>query len=215
MKTKSTFIALLLSISSLSLIAQDVTDDNMQTLFGDGPVTIGGYGGPRLAYSQFDGKDTWLMGGRGGAIFNKTFVFGGAGYGIVNSPVFSNHTIGDSTYNEVYLEGGYGGMLFEYIIKPNKVVHISIPLLVGAGGMLYTDKRFSSSQGEDMDNHILSNSTFFVIEPGVEIELNVIKFMRIAAGINYRYASGLDLPSTPKGAFNTLSGSISFKFGSF
>jgi len=215
MKPKLILIVFLFFASSSIVYAQDNGDEEMQTLFGKRPVIVGGYGGPKVGFSQFDGKDIWLVGGRGGAIFNHVFSIGGAGYGIVNSPYYSNITYKESTYNDAYLQGCYGGLQLEYILKPYKVVHISFPLLIGAGGLQFTDERLVSSQGYNMNDHIICNTAFFVIEPGLEIELNVIRFMRLAIGLNYRYAHSINLPDVPSNPFNTLTGSVSLKFGSF
>ncbi len=215
MKPKLFLTVFFIIASSSFIYAQGNDDEKMQTLFGNEPVIVGGYGGPRVGFSQFDGKDIWLVGGRGGAIFNHVFSIGGAGYGIVNSPYFSSITFKDSTYNDVYLEGGYGGLQLEYILKPYKVVHISFPLLIGAGGLQFTDERYINTQDYNLNNHIICNKAFFVIEPGLEIELNVIRFMRLAIGLSYRYAHGVELPDVSSNAFNTLTGSVSLKFGSF
>ncbi len=207
MKLKITLLAITLFTGLMTVNAQ--TDKQMQTLFDKGEITYGGYGGTRVAFSSFAGHDTWLVGGRGGAIFNNSFVIGGAGYGIVNSPKFVN-----VVENEVaYLEGGYGGMLLEYILMPHKLVHLSFPLVIGAGGLLYSDT--PATGGTDIGQSILANTAFFVVEPGVELELNVVKFMRLSVGATYRYASGIDLPNTSSTAFNGLSGTFSLKFGKF
>lgn len=213
MNYKKILSALLFTFIVVYGFSQD-DSEQMQTLFGDNPISYGGYGGPRVAFSDFNGKDIWLVGGRGGAIFNHSFVIGGAGYGIVNSPRFSNISYDGIDYPVAYLEGGYGGMHLEYILMPNKVVHLSFPLLVGAGGLMYSETS-SAASGGNYTEDIIVNTAFFVVEPGVELELNIVRFMRISAGIAYRYAHNLDLPNTPTSAFNSLSGTISLKFGKF
>lgn len=211
MKTKAIVISVVLTLVSLYSNAQN---GEMQTLFGKGAIAYGGFGGPRVALSKFNNQDVWLVGGRGGAIFNHTFVIGGAGYGIVNSPMFTDIEYDGQPYAKAYLEGGYGGMYFEYIYKPFKVVHLSFPLVVGGGTLLYAETPAAQSGGNMQDN-IITQSTFFVLEPGIEIELNVVHFMRLTAGVSYRYANGLDLPSTPEKAFNSMAATVSLKFGKF
>lgn len=214
MKTKL-FMCLAVCLSTIyATNAQDKSDDEMQTLFREGEVSFGGYGGPRVAYSTFDGKDLWLVGGRGGAIINHTFVFGGAGYGIVNSPEYTDFTYKGRTYEKAYLQGGYGGFMIEGIILPKKLVHVSVPVLIGGGGLLFTDQRYPD-EDSNFENHVIVHDAFFVIEPGLEVELNVVRFMRLTAGISYRYAPNLELPNISTGAFNSLNASISLKFGSF
>ena len=189
-------------------------DEEMQTLFGDEEIAFGGYGGPRIAFSSFDNKDIWLVGGRGGVIINHCFVIGGAGYGIVNSPRYNNYVNGVTTYPNAYLQGGYGGLLLEGIFLPKKLVHFSIPVIIGAGTLVFTDQLFPDTDWEP-NMHEIANSAFFVIEPGIEAELNVVKFMRLAVGVSYRYAPRINLPNISSNAFNSLNVSLSLKFGSF
>jgi hypothetical protein len=209
MKTKAILSTIVILLFAIDGKAQDKQED-MQTLFGKGITTIGGYGGPRVAYSNFNGKETWLVGGRGGVILNRSFVIGGAGYGIVNSPIFNI----SEEVPVAYLEGGYGGLLLEYIVKPMKLVHLSFPLVIGGGNLMYSDTPMSM-EGHDFNQRVLYNTNFFVIEPGAEIELNVVRFMRIAVGVSYRYAHNLNLPNTPRSAFNSFSGTFALKFGRF
>jgi hypothetical protein len=214
MKTKLFLNFLMCFLVSYTIVAQNVDDDEMQTLFGDGEVSFGGYGGPKVAYSSFDGRNIWLVGGRGGVIINHSLVLGGGGYGIVNSPVYENFTYKDKTYSEVYLQGGYGGFIIEGIIWPKKLVHVSVPVLIGAGGIMFTDQRYPDEHS-NFENHVIVHNAFFVVEPGVEVELNVVRFMRLTAGVSYRYAPKLELPNIASGSFNALTASISLKFGKF
>lgn len=207
MKLTQLSIFVLFVLATLTTSAQ--SDKEMQTLFKQGEITYGGYGGPRVALSSFNGKNTWLVGGRGGVIFNSSFAVGGAGYGIANSPQFTNI----DTNKVAYLEGGYGGLLLEYILLPNKLVHLSFPVIIGAGGLLYSETR--AIDDADFDQSIIANTSFFVLEPGVELEINIIRFMRLAAGVSYRYTNGMNLPNTSSSAFNALSLSVSLKFGRF
>jgi hypothetical protein len=201
----------LIALMSLAFGQKTDSEPEMQTLFGSKELHFGGFGGPRVAYSQFNSKDIWLVGGLGAAVVNHSFFFGGGGYGIVNSPYFANV---DSNAGG-YLEGGYGGFMLGAIIKPNKMVHLSIPVLIGGGSLMYSDIPLANSQNSNMNLHIIDQSQFFVIEPSIELELNVISFMRIAAGVSYRYASGLSLIDTPNNSFNSFSGSLTLKFGRF
>ena len=187
----------------------------MQTLFGTEKFTFGGYGGPQVAYSSFDGRDIWLVGGKGGVIINHCFVIGGAGYGITNPLRYENLEFEGDIYSKAYINGGYGGFLMEGIFWPKKLVHVSVPVLIGAGGLMFTDQLYPEGNDQNMDDHIITYSSFFVLEPGLEVELNVVKFMRLTAGVSYRYAPNVDLPSVSSNAFNSLKASVSLKFGHF
>jgi len=207
---KVIFLALFQLVFILSIgFAQEKTDDQeMQTLFRNQKISVGGMGGPQVGLSQFNDREIWLVGCRGGVVINHSLVIGGGGWGIVNMPKFTG--IAGNTY--AYIEGGYGGMLIEPIIKSNKLVHIAVPILIGAGNLMYV-KEIEQDPMDPLNE--IDNDSFFVLEPGIEIELNVVRFMRIAAGIRYRWAPNLDLVDTPSNPFNGITSSITFKFGKF
>jgi hypothetical protein len=57
--------------------------------------------------------------------------------------------------------------------------------------------------------------SYFVVEPGVEVELNVVKFLRVAFGASYRFTSNLHISEVPKDMMNGFNGNVTFKFGWF
>ena len=67
----------------------------------------------------------------------------------------------------------------------------------------------------DDDTYTLDTDGFFVVEPGVRAEINLFKFMRLNAGVSYRYAAGLDLIYTPGNLLNNFTGTVGLKFGKF
>lgn len=154
-----------------------------------------------------------MFGGQGGWVIDHGFVLGGGGYGFMTDRTF------DQELNERYmLTGGYGGLLLEFIVAPKSPVHLSFPMLIGAGGVSYV----RSANDYDYYGYAEDSEAFFVIEPGVELEVNVVKFMRIALGAKYRYTSDVSLRYFESGNLimedSNLSGfstNITFKFGKF
>ena len=59
------------------------------------------------------------------------------------------------------------------------------------------------------------NDAVFVLEPGVSVELNVIRFMRVALFANYRFVSGVDLTGLDNAAIAGFSAGTMLKFGVF
>ena len=121
-----------------------------------------------------------------------------------------------SFYNfisDVKIEFGYGGLVLEYIGKPDNLIHYSISAMIGAGEVsysLFNYEMFYSGNYEDKQS-----STVFVFEPEVNVELNVTTFFRLNAGISYRLVTGTDLAGLKN---NDLSGpavNLIFKFGAF
>ena len=90
-------------------------DSGMQTLFGGGGIyASGGYGGFTTSFAKLDDRNTFFFGGQGGWVINHSFVLGGGGMG------FNSDFVYDEVLDDRYqFQGGYGGLLLEFIVKPN------------------------------------------------------------------------------------------------
>ncbi len=207
------FILSLLTVSiySFSQVLEDEPagkrkDDEIKTLI-EKSDDIGGYGGLSVLYSQIDAKDAFIFGARGGLIMGHIFTLGIAGTGFINDSHLDN--ILD---RNVSLAGGYGGMFFEPIIFPKFPVHISVPVLIGIGGVAYTSVEVREW---DNDYFVEDSETFLVLEPGLEMEMNLTQFFRFSMGAYYRYTSEIELLNTDKDVLNGFSFGVNFKFGKF
>ena len=181
----------------------------METLF-DGDVTHGGFGGPMVKFDEIrDDLAVWV-GGRGGWIVNldpyHAIRLGGGGYGLV-----TNHSTdyADTELDDPVAAGGYGGFVTEYTNRSYRLLHVTATTLIGAGGLTLRER-----QMHEVD-HDRDANAFFVIEPGVNLELNITSFLRIAAGVNYRLTSGIDLADYRDSEFSGLNANVIIKFGSF
>ncbi|MCC5907469.1 MAG: hypothetical protein JJU13_14755 [Balneolaceae bacterium] len=177
-----------------------------QTLF-DGEVSHGGFGGPVFKIGNVAGSTGFWIGGRGGWIMNldehHAISLGGGGYGLV-----SDHGVPvPSTEEDLYALNGYGGFIVEYTNRSYNIVHITANSLIGAGGLMLREKDYQEVN-DDVD-------TYFVFEPGVNVELNVTSFFRIGAGASYRLTSGINRFGFSDSDFSGLNGVITFKFGKF
>jgi hypothetical protein len=201
------------------VVKPDATNDDgeIKTLFrkSDHPVKVGYYIGPEAAYTQFKGRDVFLGGLGFGVILNHFFSVGLAGYGILNSGNLWYEDVDVITHQGAYLYGGYGGVKFEFRVFPTSPVHINFPILIGGGGLVYNSWSYRGNDYNYYDGYTLDSDGFFVVEPGVLIELNLLKFMRINAGISYRYTPDLDLMNTSTGLINNFNANLSLKFGKF
>ena len=52
-------------------------------------------------------------------------------------------------------------------------------------------------------------------EPGLEIEINALRFMRINLGASYLYTSDVRMPSVDPGFMRGFRGTFGLKFGAF
>ena len=204
-----------LAIISLILILPGVQaqeeNNEFKTLFGDKNISHGGYGAVSVNYSQIDGKDAIVIGGRGAWVIGHGIAVGFAGSGFLNDYHYNPNLAGGKNVN---LAGGYGGLLIEPILFPKFPVHISIPLVAGVGGVAYTTS-FDPYDWDDPQYFVEEASSFLVFEPGVELEFNIVRFFRLAIGGYYRLTSDITLYDTAPDVLQGFSGGITLKFGKF
>lgn len=213
---------LLLALAAVPAIAQTSDEAPMRTLLGgDKKLHHGGWGAPTTHYTRIMDQDALLVGARGAWIIDHRVSIGLAGQGLVTpvaNSAYDAHLIeqGEVLLRRSSLYMGYGGLLIEPVIAYRSPVHITLPVIVGAGGVTYG---YGSRLPEDFDPLTYDDrydaQAFFVVEPGIELEMNIIPLLRVGIGASYRYTTDLDLPATPKDALHGLNAGISVKVGRF
>ncbi|HEY4611797.1 MAG TPA: hypothetical protein VII11_02320 [Bacteroidota bacterium] len=184
-----------------------------ETLIGSGEVEHGGYGAVVVKFTSVNDDFGVLVGGRGGWIINHTFSIGGAGYGLANN--IRAHSVGP--FGQEFVDFGYGGLDLEYISNSDDLVHFSIHALIGAGGVGF--RRGFGDNDNGWDNYYDHDShrydAFFIFEPGINIDLNIIKWFRASLGAGYRYISGVNSGASTNADLSGPSGILTFRFGKF
>lgn len=178
-----------------------------QTLFGDEKVEHGGYGAMVAGATSVNNEFAVLMGGRGAWIINHSFAIGFGGYGLANNIRGNN----PGPFGQPYVSFGYGGLDLEMILNSDDLVHFSIHSLFGGGSVGFRggldDDRF------EMDEH--DADMFFVLEPGINLDLNVTPWFRASAGVNYRYVSGVASGAATNSSLAGSTATLSLRFGKF
>ncbi len=217
-------LVIFLIIPGIMAFAQE-EEEEFKTIFGS-DYSSGGYGAPELKLGNVNHNMSLLLGGRGGWIIGHRFVLGGGGYGMTTSNTFNyteqlldpNGIKVDSTRN-LRLDMGYGGVLLEYIALPKKAIHLSFPLIIGAGGASIgsmIDQDPNQVDPVDWTTYDYVESTaFFVVEPGISLEMNMTRFFRLNLGATYRFISGTTLDRLNSNDLSDLSFSLALKFGAF
>lgn len=217
----SAYRPLLLLLSLIAIPAFAQRDDRpMRTLLSKGQdIAHGGWGGPSAHFTRMLDQDALLVGARGGWIINHRLTIGLAGHGLVTyvgNPAYDAylHDIGRTPGHRSRFDMGYGGLLIEPVVAYSAPIHISLPVIIGAGGCAYS---WDGQTGGDFDPRFYSDDAqaFFVVEPGIDLELNVIPLLRVGVGASYRYTSDLDLPGTAKDALHGLNLGVNVKVGRF
>lgn len=210
-----TLACLLISTQQIMAQKTDNEYDSYQTLFGNN-VSNGAYGSFLMGYTKIGDYNAFLTGYKGAWIAGHSIAIGMAGNAFVAD--LNSNVVPENDYN--VLAGGYGGLLVEPIIFPMKPVHLSFPIIIGAGAVF-----FDTGYYNDYNSHPTNFEPYFVVEPGLEIEMNICRFLRIGVGGAYRFTTDVDLKYTNSTGLEqtVLSGNemsnfntyISFKFGKF
>lgn len=208
-------VGLFVALSSRVGLAQEAQNHSdaktfeAQTMFGEGHFDSGGYGGPLVRFSSFDGQGALFAGGRGGWLINHRLLIGGAGMGQtlnLDAPSESSNRYPRARN----VEFGYGGFLVGYHIAPESRVHGFASVLLAGGGLVLSDRDSESDAdvGHDGDG-------VFVMEPELALEANLLRFVRLQLSLSYRMVSDVELPGIDNGDASGVGGGVSFLFGDF
>ena len=195
-----TFLALLVIV----LLPASLGAQQERTLL-DRRVEHGGFGGPAVKFTEIADHFGVLVGGRAGWIINHSLVLGGGGYGLANTYDFELIENG----RERHLALGYGGLEVEYVNRWRDVAHLAAGILVGGGGASWYLRHRRDWGIEDI------NDAFFIAEPSLNLEMNVLRFFRVAIGGSYRFVEGLDMVGLGTADLRGAAGSLTLKFGEF
>lgn len=206
-----TILILLMSFgSSWAQDQEEIPYKEMKTVLGKGNK-IRGFGSIDTRLTEFNDDLGMLVGAHGGIILNNSFVIGLGGYGLTTNFKFQ----GTEPDEELYLYGGYGGLVLGAIFAPKEVVHIYTPVLIGAGGIRVSDRNLFRNGGLGDFRNFIEDSAFFVIEPGIEVEVNITRFFKVGMGASYRIVGESDLINVSNKDLSGFSGGLSLKFGKF
>ena len=211
---KKIVLALLIVLPFFFAKAQDTEPEEkeIKTLFGSEGVVHGAYGALTIHYGEVFEKNSILIGARGAWTINHWISFGLGGYGLVTGHYFDDI----DPQKRLQLGMGYGGLIIEPTIAPVQPVHLSFPFLIGMGGAVFFDDTYDFDyDNSDWNRHHVDDDAFFVVEPGVNLEINVLKFFRLGFEAKYRFIDGLELIGSKNSDFEGISYGMIFKFGKF
>ncbi len=213
MKTKSKVLALI-AFFLISLTASAQNDPyQIETVFKGGKGS-GGFGAITNKFTYINGQFANLAGVYGGWYVNHKFLLGIGGAGLTNDiPVpleYSARPLQNMSY-------GYGqfGLMTEYVFASNKTIHVAFSLFSGPGFTLQYERHGWEDNNHDYEDFAENDDWFFVAEPGVQVEVNLLKWMRFCPGISYRAAFGSDAPGLSDSALSDISYNATLKFGKF
>lgn len=187
------------------------------TLLSNRPLTGGGLSFTGKGGEIANQEALWL-GGEVYTVFDHNLNIGVAGYGLANTVRSLNM---DEDENQLYFQSGYGGIFIEPSLFENRVLNISFPVVLGAGGIAETRVRGAITELEEVngfeleEDDLYTTDLFWVVEPGMALNLNISRWMKLSAGVTYRYAYDLELPQTKSTVLDGFNGNVSLKLGWF
>jgi hypothetical protein len=203
MKRFLLFIVLMLAVSAFA---------DEQVLWS-GKVENGGWGGPVMKMTIINGCGAVLIGGQGMWLINHTFALGGGGYGMVSDQdgpeEYVPITDATTSYFPTSMNMGYGGVVLSYLRRSDVLFHPTLDLLIGGGKVVLYHHGTNGRAGE------IGHDGFFVLEPSVNGELNIVSFMRASIGVGYSFVSGVTQFGYSNADFTNVTGTIMLKFGKF
>lgn len=200
----------LMLVFSTAAMGQGISNpEQIKSLFSK-ENEIKGFGGFDLTVTDLYKERSLLLGGYGGAIINKHVMFGLAGYGLATENQFSHERASATYFN---LEGGYGGLYLGAIIAPNEVVHLTVPVIFGAGAIHIIDKNYFPFSYDK--EYVLESTAFFVVKPGLQVEVNITSFLRVGLGASYRLVKGSDLLEISDEQLTDWGATFSVRMGRF
>jgi hypothetical protein len=225
MKKSITFLFAFMMTAVVSLRAQEQQDssarpsyypqEEINTVFKSSPrARISGYGVISNKFTSIDGNYMNLSEIYGGVYLNRRVMIGVGGAASTNNlPVpdqFSSVEGRKLSYQYVQF-----GLYTEYVIGSNKAIHPVVHLFAGPGLTVQYD-RHDWDDFDEMDEHENRDENWFMVaEPGVQIEINVFRWMRFSPGVSYRMAFGNDASGLSDSKLSGMSFNASLKFGRF
>jgi hypothetical protein len=198
------YIIIVLCAVALSASAQ--TGDGIKTLFGGGKPEIGYFINPLIQSCNFAGSYGIEAGSGAGVIFNDRLAVSMQ----YKFSVTEKTPAGE--VNQLYIHGQWLGLKTAYILKPESIVHFSFPVEVGAGEVEMDVK----DAFEESQIAVPSDDLWYAyIEPGVALEINMLKNLKLNLGAGYRFVSNMTYRTINSADLRGISFSASLKIGIF
>ncbi len=191
--------------------------DDSETIFGNGE-RVGGFLEMGTRAGEVNGQAGLFVGGSIVAVFGSQLNVGLAGYGLTTKVDGDTY---DKRNRKHAIDMGYGGLLIEPVIGSNRKIHFTVPILLGVGGVglrrshVYTSKSDSIKVEIDGWGGHDETDAFLVAEPGLMLEFNLLRNVRLSLGSTYRYVYDSNLTGIADEELSGFTGSFSLKLGWF
>lgn len=140
--------------------------------------------------------------------------------GIAGTFFFSEqpNTTGVFRGDKTLLIGGYTGLHLEPILFGTKFISVSFPVLIGGGAITLLEEKETGGYDfttDEIDAGNIEFDSFFIIEPGVNLQYNISRFVQLETGVKYRFSDAFRVEHSPKDNMNGFSAGLGLKIGIF
>lgn len=217
MKTQKSLLILAFLAIAMAVQAQEERDweqQRIQTLFTRNPVrNSGGYGAVTNKFTTIDGRYANMVEMYGGWYINHWFLLGLSGAAVTNNiPVPAQYSAAPGQ-DLSYMYGQFG-LKTEYVLSSHRTFHVAFNLMTGAGFTTQYD-RYYYRENSNYGNLPYNTDWFFVAEPGVQLEVNVFRWMRFSPGYSYRAVYGSNAEGLRDESLSGNTFNLTLKFGRF
>jgi len=199
-----------LTIIILTILLSRITIAQENTLFNSEISSVKGFGGVVAKYTSLNDYSTLIIGGRGGWIFNNSFLLGLGVYGLASKVLIDFVDSDPLIAKKDKLHFMYGGLEIEYVFNPKNIIHYSVYTLVGLGVVSSHNNNLNYSN--NFFDHNQMGNPFFVVEPAFNIILNVTGFLQVAIGLSYRATGGAEYQTINDKSLSQVNGNFTIKF---
>jgi hypothetical protein len=197
----------------------DGYSQEIQTLFKS-PRPSGGYAAISNKFTTIDGEYANLAEIYGGWFIKQRLLVGvGAAASTNDIRVPREHSI--NPFTRTTWQYGQFGLMTEYVFWSNKAIHFNVTLFGGAGFTLQyeRDRRYDwdrwDDDWDDFDDDRHDLDFFPVLEPGVQLEVNLLRWLRLSPGVSYRNTFGSDGRGLGDSKLRDWSYNVTLKIGKF
>lgn len=183
-----------------------------QTIFGSGSLKhSSGYGAASNKFTRINGEFANMPELYGGWFINHKLLIGLEVAATTNRiPVLAENQEIDG--DRVSYQYGQFGLMTEYSIASHKRFHLNVNMVTGAGFLVQYDRQ---DDEWDFDKSDRKSNFFFLMEPGIQLEANLFKWMRFSPGVSYRRVFGSSSKGLSDNDISGISGNLTLKFGRF
>jgi hypothetical protein len=197
---------LLLLFFAIATTITAQNNEDTKTVFGKGKPEIGYFVSPSFQFGEIAGSTAVLPGLGIGIVLNNR-IYLGLNYKYIAT---ENTPEGESD-NRLYLDQRYCGLRFEYAIQPKSVVHFNFPVELGVG-----ETELDLKDSYENEGLVPTDDAWFAyLEPGVALEINLHKYIKLNISGGYRFVSSLSFRSLTEKNINGITCSAGLKIGLF